>query len=156
MLGVISLLSVTRVAGFTTIMIPLIVSAVPIIDTFSAIIRRGRAHVSIGQADEGHIHHRLITRGFNQKQAVCIIYIWTAFLCSGTYVMTQVEVLPRIAIFCALFALSLIVTLKLHLLEPVLFHHIDPKTGEDELVSPHDPEFYVEEEKFEQKHDKLL
>ena len=78
MLGVVSLLSVTRVAGLTTIIVPLVVAAVPIIDTFSAIVRRSRAHVSIGQADRGHIHHRLIDEGFNQRQAVLLIYGWTS------------------------------------------------------------------------------
>lgn len=151
-LGVISLLSVTRVAGLTTIMVPLIISGIPIIDTFSAIIRRKRAHISISQADQGHIHHRLISEGFNQKQAVLIMYAWTAFLCCGTYLMTQVEVVPRICIFIVLFALSLVFTLKLHLFEPVLFHHTNPTTGKDELVSPKDPEFKLEEEKFEQHH----
>ena len=62
-LGSISLLNVSRTAALTSLIIPLIVAGVPIIDTFSAIIRRMRAHVSIGQADKGHIHHRLIQGG---------------------------------------------------------------------------------------------
>ncbi len=45
-LGTISLLSVTRWAGLTTIIVPLVVAGIPIIDTFSAIVRRTRAHVS--------------------------------------------------------------------------------------------------------------
>ena len=151
-MGVITLLSVTRVAGLTTILVPLIISGIPIIDTFSAIVRRRRAHVSVGQADQGHIHHRLIHKGFDQRQAVLIIYAWTALLCCGTYVMTQVEVLPRIAIFVVLFIISLAFTLKLKLFEPVLFHHHDPKTGKDELVSPTDPGFVIEEKKFEEQH----
>lgn len=151
-MGVVTLLSVTRVAGLTTIIIPLIISAIPIIDTFSAIVRRRRAHVSVGQADKGHIHHRLIRQGFDQKQAVLIIYAWTAFLCCGTYVMTQVEVLIRICIFLGLFVISLIFTLKLRLFDPVLFHHTNPSTGKDELVCPDDPAFVQEEKKFEGKH----
>ena len=61
-------------------------------DTFSAIVRRSRAHVSIGQADRGHIHHRLIAEGFDQKQAVLLMYSWTAILCVGSFAMTQVTV----------------------------------------------------------------
>ena len=33
---------------------------------------------------------------------------------------------------------------RLHLFEPVLLHHYDPKTGEDELVSPADAAFEEE------------
>jgi len=73
-LGCSSLLSVTRFAGLTTIIVPLVIAAVPILDTLSAIVRRTRAHVSIGQADRGHIHHRLMDEGFDQRQAVLVMY----------------------------------------------------------------------------------
>lgn len=156
-LGIVSLLSVTRVAGLTTIMVPLVIAAVPILDTFSAIIRRKRAHISIGQADKGHIHHRLIQEGFNQKQAVLLMYAWTAVLCLGTFIMTQVEVGPRIVIFILLFILSAVIALRLHLFRPVLLHHTNPQTGTDELISPENPAFAAEEEKFEEEHhDHLL
>ena len=150
-LGVVSLLSVTRVAGLTTIIVPLVVAAVPIIDTFSAIVRRSRAHVSIGQADRGHIHHRLIDEGFNQRQAVLLIYGWTAFLCLGTFVMTQVAILPRIAIFFVLLVVSAILANQLHLFKPVLLHHTNPKTGDDELVDQDSPDFEEAEEEFEEE-----
>lgn len=70
-LGSISLLNVSRTAALTSLIIPLIVAGVPIIDTFSAIVRRKRAHISIGQADKGHIHHRLIQEGYNQSRLCC-------------------------------------------------------------------------------------
>jgi UDP-GlcNAc:undecaprenyl-phosphate GlcNAc-1-phosphate transferase len=155
-LGIVSMLSVTRVAGLTTIIVPLVIAGIPIIDTFSAIVRRKRAHVSIGQADRGHIHHRLIAEGFNQRQAVLIMYAWTALLCLGTFLMTQVSVMPRIAIFAALLIVSALIAGKLHLFRPVLLHHTDPETGDDELVSPQDPEFVEEEEKFEERQAKRL
>ena len=150
-LGTITLLSVTRIAGLTTIIIPLVIAAVPIIDTFSAIVRRMRAHVSIGQADRGHIHHRLIDEGFDQRQAVLLIYGWTFLLCLGTFVMTQVNVVPRIIIFVLLLVFSALFTRRLHLFRPVLLHHKDPRTGDDELVCQDDPEFEEAEEEFEEK-----
>lgn len=143
-LGVSSLLSVTRFAGLTTIAVPLVISAVPILDTFSAIVRRTRAHVSVGHADRGHIHHRLMDEGYDQRQSVLLMYGWTALLCGGSILMTQVETIPRILIFCALLALSMLFAQRLHLFEPVLLHHYDPKTGEDELVSPADAAFEEE------------
>ncbi len=151
-LGVISLLSVTRIAGLTTIIVPLIIAGIPIIDTFSAIVRRKRAHVSIGQADRGHIHHRLIDEGFSQKQAVLVMYAWTALLCLGTFVMTQVDVWPRIAIFVLLLIVSLLFARKLHLFRPVLLHHTNPDTGDDELIGPTDPAFDEEQERFDETH----
>lgn len=91
-LGSISLLNVSRTAALTSLIIPLIVAGAPIIDTFSAIVRRKRAHISIGQADKGHIHHRLIQEGYNQKQAVLLIYAWCIMLSAGAAAINQVEV----------------------------------------------------------------
>lgn len=151
-LGTISLLSVTRIAGLTTIIVPLVIAGIPIIDTFSAIIRRSRAHVNVGHADRGHIHHRLMDEGFDQKQAVLFMYGWTALLCVGTLLMTQVEVGLRVAIFVVLVVGSAFIAMHLHLFEPVLLHHYDKKTGEDELVTPDSPVFEKEKEKFVEKH----
>ncbi len=151
-LGCSSLLSVTRFAGLTTIIVPLVIAAVPILDTLSAIVRRTRAHVSIGQADRGHIHHRLMDEGFDQRQAVLVMYAWTLLLCLGSVVMTQVGTLPRVLIFVALAAASFLFAKKLRLFEPVLLHHYNPRTGEDELITPADDAFEAEAEKRAEQH----
>ena len=140
-LGAISLLNVSRTAAVTTLIIPLIVAGVPILDTLSAIVRRARAHVSIGQADKGHIHHRLIQEGYDQRQAVLLIYGWTALLSVGAMIINQVPAGVRVVIFLILLALSGAFALRLHLFEPVLRHHYNPKTKKDELVTPEDPAF---------------
>lgn len=152
-LGTISLLSVTRVAGLTTIIMPLVIAAVPITDTFSAIVRRTRAGVSVGTADRGHIHHRLLGAGFSQRQTVLIMYAWTGLMCVGALVMTQLTLWPRICVFVALVAASAAFTAHLRLFEPVLLHHRDPKTGDDELVGPGDAAFEGELEEFEEEHE---
>ena len=149
-LGTISLLSVSRTAALTSLLIPLIVAGVPIIDTFAAIVRRYRAHVSIGQADKGHIQHRLIEEGFDQRQAVLLIYAWCILLALGATVINQVPVEARIFIFILLLVCSAAFAMRLHLFEPVLRHHYNPKTHTDELVTPDDPAF-KEEEKAEER-----
>ena len=154
-LGTVSLLSVTRIAGLTTIIVPLVIAGIPIIDTFSAIVRRSRAHVSIGHADRRHIHHRLMEEGFDQRQAVLLIYAWTALLCVGSFAMTQVSVWPRIFIFIILVLSSTFFAINLKLFQPVLLHHRNPETGDDELVGPQHPAFKAEEAKFEEEHQGL-
>ena len=149
-LGVISLLNVSRTAALTSMLIPLIVAGVPIIDTFSAIVRRRRAHISIGQADKGHIHHRLIQEGYNQKQAVLLIYAWCILLSAGAALINQVSVFVRAIIFIVLLVGSAWFAFKLHLFEPVLLHHYNPDTRKDEIVTPDDPAF-AEEEKAAQE-----
>ena len=158
-LGSISLLNVSRTAALTSLIIPLLVAGVPIIDTFSAIVRRKRAHISIGQADKGHIHHRLIQEGYNQKQAVLLIYAWCIMLSAGAAAINQVEVPTRVLIFVVLAIGSAAFAKHLHLFEPVLRHHYNKRTHEDELVTPDDPAFKQEEqaaeERKEERHHKL-
>lgn len=108
----------SRTAALTSLIIPLIVAGVPIIDTFSAIVRRKRAHISIGQADKGHIHHRLIQEGYNQKQAVLLIYAWCVMLSAGAAAINQVEVPMRVLIFTVLAIGSAAFAKHLHLFEP--------------------------------------
>ena len=150
--GSVSLMSVQRFAGLTSILVPLVIAGIPIMDTFSAIVRRGRAHVSIGHADKGHIHHRLMEEGFNQRETVLLIYAWTGMLCVGSVMMTQVQLVPRIFIFCMLVLSSALFAMRLKLFQPVLLHHYNPETGADELVAPQDPAFAEEAEKFEEEH----
>ncbi|MDY4040754.1 MAG: MraY family glycosyltransferase [Collinsella sp.] len=151
-LGTISLLNVSRVAALTSMIMPLIVAGVPILDTLSAIVRRKRAHISIGQADKGHIHHRLIQEGFDQKQAVLLIYAWTILLSLGAATINQVEVTWRVVIFLILLASSIAFALRLHLFEPVLLHHYNAADDEDELITPDDPAFAEEERSLHHGH----
>ncbi len=149
-LGTVSLLSVSRTAALTSLLIPLVVAGVPIIDTFAAIVRRKRAHVSIGQADKGHIQHRLIQEGYDQRQAVLLIYAWCILLSLGATIINQVRVGPRIVVFLILLGSSAVFAVRLHLFEPVLRHHYNPKTKRDEIIMPEDPAF-VEEEQAERR-----
>lgn len=51
---------------------PLIVLTVPILDCTLAIVRRKLAGRRFDHADRGHLHHRLLDRGFNAWQALAI------------------------------------------------------------------------------------
>ena len=159
-LGTISLLNVSRTAALTSLIIPLIVAGVPILDTLSAIVRRTRAHVSIGQADKGHIHHRLIQEGYDQRQAVLLIYAWCLLLSLGAIVINQTGVQLRIVIFLVLLVSSAFFAMRLHLFEPVLRHHYNPKTHQDEIVTPDNPAFAeevrAERDEHEQRLEKLM
>ena len=135
LLGVIALLGVNRVAAATTLIVPLVIAGVPIIDTFAAIVRRRRGHTAISQADTGHIQHRLIKQGFDQKQAALMIYGWSILLAAGAIIMTKVALPLRFVVFILLVGVSAVFIRKLHLFEPVLLHRYNPKTHCDEIVS---------------------
>ena len=135
LLGVIALLGVNRVAAATTLIVPLVIAGVPIIDTFAAIVRRRRGHTAISQADTGHIQHRLIKQGFDQRQAALMIYGWSILLAAGAIIMTKVALPLRFVVFILLVSVSAVFIGKLHLFKPVLLHRYNPKTHTDEIVS---------------------
>ena len=112
--------------------------------------------MSIGQADKGHIHHRLIQEGYDQRQAVLLIYGWCLLLSLGAVIINQVSVGPRIVIFLVLLACSALFAARLHLFEPVLRHHYNPKTKRDEIVTPEDPGFADEERAAAEAHEERI
>ena len=74
------IISVIALLGFknvtmTSLIIPLLVLAIPILDTLFAIIRRLLKGESISTPDKFHIHHQLLRRNFSQKTTVLIIYV---------------------------------------------------------------------------------
>ena len=58
-----------------SLIIPLLVLALPILDTAAAIVRRMRRGVPLFAPDRGHVHHQLLDLGLSQRQAVNLIYI---------------------------------------------------------------------------------
>ena len=53
---------------------PLMVLAIPLLDTSLAIARRFLNNRPIFSADRGHIHHRLLDRGFAPRKVVLLLY----------------------------------------------------------------------------------
>ena len=74
------IISVIALLGFknvtmTSFIIPLIILAIPILDTIFAIIRRKLKGEKISKPDRFHIHHQFLNRNFSQKSAVLLIYL---------------------------------------------------------------------------------
>lgn len=78
MIAVISMLGLFKNVALFSFVIPIIILAVPIFDTLFAIVRRAYNKESIIRADNKHIHYRLIKNGYSHRQAVLIIYAFSA------------------------------------------------------------------------------
>ena len=77
MLAVISILGIAKTYTIAVIVLPVIVLGLPISDVLFAIIRRiikNKSLKAVFKADKGHLHHKLVAKGFSQKQAVLILY----------------------------------------------------------------------------------
>ncbi|MDG2991275.1 undecaprenyl/decaprenyl-phosphate alpha-N-acetylglucosaminyl 1-phosphate transferase [Candidatus Synechococcus calcipolaris G9] len=75
------------VKGYTTmaILAPLMILAVPIIDTSTVILNRLRQGLSPFTADKRHLHHRLLQAGLSQRSTVLFIYTLTLWV--GSFAM---------------------------------------------------------------------
>lgn len=73
MVSTFSLYSLKNVTFFSLI-IPLVILAIPITDTFYAILRRKLNKRPISEADKDHMHHRLMVLGLSHRQTVIFIY----------------------------------------------------------------------------------
>lgn len=73
-LSYISIEGVMKSAAALTIFVPVLILAVPVFDTAFAMVRRKLSGKSIVAADKGHLHHRLLRLGLNQRQTVLVLY----------------------------------------------------------------------------------
>ena len=80
-MAVVSILGFAKGYTMIAIIAPVLVLGIPIFDTVFAMVRRFLKGQPMLKPDGGHIHHRLIKRGFSQRQAVILLYTITTLLC---------------------------------------------------------------------------
>ncbi|HEX2205368.1 MAG TPA: MraY family glycosyltransferase [Longimicrobium sp.] len=80
MLAVLSVHGSSKSATAVLAVIPLLVLALPLLDTFLAILRRWLRGTPIWGADERHLHHRLVAIGLTHTRAVILLFLVAAAL----------------------------------------------------------------------------
>jgi UDP-GlcNAc:undecaprenyl-phosphate GlcNAc-1-phosphate transferase len=83
---------IPTVSAFGSLIIPITLLIIPILDTVTAITRRLRHRRSIISADRQHIHHKLLAMGLSERQILAVVYTVSAYL--GLVAVTSV-ILPR-------------------------------------------------------------
>jgi UDP-GlcNAc:undecaprenyl-phosphate GlcNAc-1-phosphate transferase len=73
------------------VLIPLLVLAVPLVDVALAIVRRLRNRRPVFAPDKAHIHHQLREIGHSHRQAVLLMYLWSAVLAGSALGLTYVS-----------------------------------------------------------------
>lgn len=118
MISIIALLGY-KVTTFTSLIVPIIILAIPIFDTVFAILRRLLKGQNIGVADKEHFHHQLLKMKYSPTKSILIIYaIDIAFAAvSIFYILGDNQI--AIAIYVVLMILLLFVILK----TDILFEH---------------------------------
>ena len=108
MLATVYIMGLFKFYAVISFAVPFLILGLPIFDTANAIIRRVAAGRSPMSPDRGHVHHKLIDMGFNQKQAVAILYAISATLGLTAVVLTSSGEVKAIVLLLAVLAAILV------------------------------------------------
>jgi UDP-GlcNAc:undecaprenyl-phosphate GlcNAc-1-phosphate transferase len=75
-LATVAVQGLLKTAASVALFFPLLVLAVPIVDTTFVVLRRIRHGEKVFEPDQSHIHHRFLRRGFSQRRAALTIWAW--------------------------------------------------------------------------------
>ena len=117
-LATISIMGFSKSATFISVIIPIIILGTPILDTFFAILRRLFSHKPVFAADKGHLHHRLLQKGYSQRKAVLIIYAVTFLLGIAAILMSLLTTAQALVILIIVTALASFGAGRLGVLKP--------------------------------------
>src|SRR5215831_2213013 len=84
-LAVISVQGLLKTAATVALFFPLLVLAVPIVDTTFVVVRRLKHGESVFEGDQAHLHHRFLRRGFSQRRAALTIWCWCLSLAAAAF-----------------------------------------------------------------------
>ncbi len=107
--GVLSIRATQSLASQVSTAIPVLLLAIPILDTLSVMVQRLSEGRSPFSADKNHIHHKLLALGFGHHEAVMVIYVMQASLFIMAYCLRYESDLLILAFVTAFFVLSITV-----------------------------------------------
>ena len=82
LLGCYGLIWTQKTSTLLSVIVPLLALSIPLLDVSLSVLRRFLRNRPIFAADREHIHHRLLDRGLNARQAVWVLYLF-AMLAAG-------------------------------------------------------------------------
>jgi UDP-GlcNAc:undecaprenyl-phosphate GlcNAc-1-phosphate transferase len=69
-------------------LIPILLLAIPILDTTVAVLSRVRRHISAFQGGQDHLSHRLIRAGLSRKQTAFCLWSFSAFFAAAAILIS--------------------------------------------------------------------
>ena len=80
LLGVAAVVGSLKTGAVVALVVPLVILAVPFLDTSFVIAKRLKYRRKVWLADANHFHHRMARIGFSQRKTVAYLYAWTTLL----------------------------------------------------------------------------
>jgi UDP-GlcNAc:undecaprenyl-phosphate GlcNAc-1-phosphate transferase len=82
-LAAVAVQGLLKTAATVALFFPLLVLAVPIVDTTFVVVRRLKHGERLFEGDQAHLHHRFLRRGFSQARAAVTIWLWCLSLAAA-------------------------------------------------------------------------
>ncbi|HVS29156.1 MAG TPA: MraY family glycosyltransferase, partial [Solirubrobacteraceae bacterium] len=150
LLGCIAVQGEVKTNAVLALFFPLVVLAVPFLDTGFVVAKRIKYRRPIYAADREHFHHRFANIGFSKKRTVLYLYAWTLSLAAlalalrfvpysdhhGHYRLGWAVVLGAFGLLALAASVYLVVVLeilKLKRLRGRDLRRLDPETSEHEI-----------------------
>jgi UDP-GlcNAc:undecaprenyl-phosphate/decaprenyl-phosphate GlcNAc-1-phosphate transferase len=108
-IGVLSVRATQGATSQVSAAIPVLLLALPILDTLSVMVQRVSEGRSPFSPDKNHIHHKLLALGFGHHEAVMVIYTVQATLFVLAYVLRYESDLLILSVVSVFFVLSITV-----------------------------------------------
>src|SRR6202451_2036816 len=80
LMGVITVEAAVKTAAVVSFVLPLILLAVPFLDTTFVVLKRLKYQQPIYRPDSEHFHHRMARIGFSSRRTIAYLYAWTLLL----------------------------------------------------------------------------
>jgi UDP-GlcNAc:undecaprenyl-phosphate GlcNAc-1-phosphate transferase len=134
------------------LVLPLIVLAVPFLDTTFVVLKRLKYHRPVYHADREHFHHRMDRIGFSTRRTVLYLYAWTLMLAGLALALRFVPysdnggrlhagwasvmaALGLIALVASIYLVYVLEILKFKRLDAIRLRRMKPDTTDEEIDS---------------------
>jgi UDP-GlcNAc:undecaprenyl-phosphate GlcNAc-1-phosphate transferase len=134
------------------LVLPLVILAVPFLDTTFVVLKRLKYRRPVYQADSEHFHHRMDRIGFSTRRTVLYLYAWTLMLAGLAIAMRFVPysdnsgqlnpgwasfmvLLGALALVASVYLVYVLEILKFKRLDTIRLRRVKPDASEEEIDS---------------------
>ena len=135
--------------ALVALIVPLVVLAVPFLDTGFVVAKRIKYRRPVYEADSNHFHHRFHRIGFSQRRTVLYLYAWTVTMAGLAVALRFIPYSDHgdlnagwslvmgacfaVALAASIYLVLVLEILKLRRLRAWQLRHADPDTSEHEI-----------------------
>jgi UDP-GlcNAc:undecaprenyl-phosphate GlcNAc-1-phosphate transferase len=141
-----------KTQSLIALVLPLVILAVPFLDTTFVVLKRLKYRKPVYQADREHFHHRMDRIGFSTRRTVLYLYAWTLMLAGLALALRFVPysdnsgrlnagwsgvmvALGVLALAASVYLVYVLEILKFKRLDAIRLRRMSPDTSEEEIDS---------------------